>query len=334
MTFLWPSMLAGLIVMPVIILLYLRLGQRRQQLSYNFGGLSTATSEAKRTAGIHRDFPAILFLAGLTILIISLARPQAVISLPRVEGTVILLIDVSGSMAAEDTEPNRLEAAKTIAREFIQKQPPTVEIGVVTFSNSGFSMQVPTHDQEAIFSTIDRLVPQSSTALGQGILASLNAIAVNAGEDPLGISTYTSEDGTLMELPEGDYSNSIILVLSDGENHEASDPLLAALAALERNVKIYSIGVGSPMGTTLEVDGFVVHTQLDEGTLRQVSEITGGTYYHATDETDLKKLYSELTPQLVVKPETMEVTSLFAGASLLVLLIGAALSMIWFRRVP
>lgn len=338
LSFIWPWMLSGLIFVPVLVLLYLWLVQRRNRLASSFGGINTANVSTGRPAGLRLHFPAALFFSGLTILIFSLARPQAVISLPRVEGTVILLFDVSGSMAAEDMEPNRLEAAKSVAREFIQTQPSTVRIGIVSFSNSGFSMQAPTHDQEAIYAAIERLTPQSSTALGQGILASLNAIAVNAGEDPIGINSQPAFDqpgnGLQMELPEGDFSNSVIILLSDGENHEASDPLLAAVSALERNVRIYSIGVGSIHGTSLEVDGFIVHTQLDEGTLRQVSDITGGAYYHAADEADLKAIYTNITPQLVIKPEAMEVTSIFAGASLLVLLLGAAYSMIWFRRVP
>jgi Ca-activated chloride channel homolog len=338
MSFLWPSMLAGLIFVPVIVLLYLWLVQRRNRLTSRFGGLSVGNVSSNPAGGLRRHFPAALFLSGLTILIISLARPQAVISLPRVEGTVILLFDVSGSMAAEDIEPNRLEAAQAVAYEIIQNQPSTVQIGIVSFSNSGFSMQLPTHDQDAIFAAIERLKPQSSTALGQGILASLNAIAVNAGEAPLGISSQPdisqTEGGSEIELPEGDFSNSIIVLLSDGENHESSDPLLAAGSALERNVRIYSIGVGSIEGTPLEVDGFIVHTQLDEATLRSVSEITGGAYYHASDEADLETIYNDLTPQLVIKPESMEVTSVFAGASLLVLLVGSAFSMLWFRRAP
>jgi Ca-activated chloride channel homolog len=338
MSFLWPSMLAGLVFVPLLFFLYLMLGGRRRRLVSSFGSLDQTGTSTGRPAGLSRHFPALLFFSGLTILIISMARPQAVISLPRVEGTVILLFDVSGSMAAEDIEPNRLEAAKAIASEFIQNQPSTVQIGVVSFSNSGFSIQTPTHDQQAIFAAIDRLKPQSSTSLGQGILASLNAIAINAGAEPLGISPHSAleepDDETQIELPEGDFSNSLILLLSDGENHEATDPAFAALAALERNVRIYSVGVGSLQGTALEVDGFIVHTQLDEGTLRQVSELTGGAYYHAADEAELKAIYSDLSPQLVVKSESMEVTSVFAGASLLVFLSGMAFSMIWFRRAP
>jgi Ca-activated chloride channel homolog len=338
LTFIWPSMLISLFLVPLLVLLYLWLQQRRQRMAASFGRLDMGTLTKGRKSGFRSHLPAALFLSGLTILIISLARPQAVISLPRVEGTVILLFDVSGSMAAEDVEPTRLEAAKDVAREFIQNQPLTVQIGVVSFSNSGFTVQSPTHEHEAILAAVDRLQPQSSTALGQGILASLNAIAVNAGEQALGVSSQPNlaqaEDGSQIEIPEGHFPNSTIVLLSDGENNEASDPLLAAIQALERSVRIYTVGVGTREGTGLEVEGFIVHTRLEEAALRQISEITGGAYYHAANETDLRTVYNDLTPQLVVKPEAIEVTSILAGASILVLLCGAAFSLLWFSRLP
>jgi Ca-activated chloride channel homolog len=337
LTFIWPSMLIILFTVPLLVLLYLWLQQRRQRLAASFSRLDMDSPVKGRKSGFRSHLPAALFLSGLTILIVSLARPQAVISLPRVEGTVILLFDVSGSMAAEDVEPTRLEAAKHVAREFIQNQPPTVRIGVVSFSNSGFTVQSPTYEHEAILAAVDRLQPQSSTALGQGILASLNAIAVNAGEEALGVSSQPnlaqSEDGSQIEIPEGDFPNSTIVLLSDGENNEASDPLLAAMHALERSVRIYTVGVGTREGTGLEVEGFIVHTRLEEAALRQISDITGGAYY-AANEADLRTVYNDLTPQLVVKPESIEVTSILAGASILILLCGAAFSLLWFSRLP
>ena len=129
---------------------------------------------------MRRHIPPALFLAGLTILIVALARPQTVVSLPRVEGTVILAFDVSGSMAADDMKPTRMEAAKAAARDFVQRQPPSVQIGVVAFSDNGFSVQVPTNDQDAILAAINRLTPQRGTSLANGIRASLNAIAVGS----------------------------------------------------------------------------------------------------------------------------------------------------------
>ena len=146
-------------------------------MAASYGSLGLVQEAAGRQLGARRHIPPALFLAGLTILMVALARPQTVVSLPRVEGTVILAFDVSGSMAAEDLKPTRMEAAKAAARDFVQRQPRSVQIGVVAFSDSGFAVQAPTNDQEAILAAINRLTPQRGTSLGQGILASLNTIA-------------------------------------------------------------------------------------------------------------------------------------------------------------
>jgi Ca-activated chloride channel family protein len=130
------------------------------------------------------------------------------------------------------------------------------------------------------------------------------------------------------------YAPAVIVLLTDGENNEDPDPLAAAQAAADRGVRIHTVGIGSAAGTTLNIDGFVVHTQLNETLLQQISELTGGTYYNAENEEDLQAIYENLDLQLVIKPEKMEVTSIFAGASILVLLTGGAFSLLWFSRLP
>jgi Ca-activated chloride channel family protein len=276
-----------------------------------------------------------LFLAGLAILTLSLARPQAVVSLPRVEGTVILAFDVSGSMAATDFKPTRMEAAKAAAQDFIQHQPPGVVIGVVAFSDSGFAVQPPTNDRDALLASIKRLAPQHGTSVARGIEGSLNTIAANNQEGPL---TYSNISPTLeptpTPLPKGTYSSAAIVLLSDGENNEAPDPLAAAQVAADRGVRIYTVGVGSAAGTNVHVNGFTVHTALDEATLKQIAQITGGSYYNAQNSQDLLKIYDNLSSSLIIKPEKTEITSLFAGASILILLIGGVLSLTWFSRLP
>ena len=290
---------------------------------------------AGRRLGLRRHIPPALFLAGLTILLIALARPQTVVSLPRVEGTVILAFDVSGSMAADDLKPTRMEAAKAAARDFVQRQPPSVQIGVVAFSDSGFAVQAPTNDQEAILAAINRLTPQRGTSLGQGILASLNTIAARRGASPAPLQQPDADARTTpTPVPEGTYTSAVIVLLTDGENNEAPDPLAAAQAAADRGVRIYTVGIGSAAGTTLHVNGFTVHTQLDEAMLQQIAQLTDGAYYNAENEEDLRTIYENLDPQLVIKPEKMEVTALFAGAGILVLLIGGTCSLLWFSRLP
>jgi Ca-activated chloride channel family protein len=276
-----------------------------------------------------------LFLAGLVILMISAARPQMAVSLPHRVGTVILAFDVSGSMAADDVQPTRIEAAKTAAREFVDRPPQGVNVGVVAFSDSGFSVQVPTDDQDAVLGAINRLTPQLGTSLANGIYASLNVIEVGEGKEPLSYSNLTPVPTvTPTAVPEGYHAAAVIVLLTDGENNEDPSPLAAAQAAADRGVRIYTVGLGSPSGTTLQINGFSVHTQLDEDLLKQIAQSTGGAYYGAEDQADLKAVYQDLASRLVVKAEETEVTSLFAAAGALLLLIAGIVSLAWYGRVP
>jgi Ca-activated chloride channel family protein len=338
MTFLWPAMLWFLLGIPLVIAFYVRTLQRRRQLAVrfsNFGLAQQAAGGSGRKAGVRRHIPAILFLIGLIILLVATARPQMIVSLPKMEGIVILAFDASGSMAAEDISPNRMEAAKEVAHEFVERQPPSVQIGVVAFSDSGFSVQPPTSDEESIFAALDRLEPQRSTSLGTGILISLDAIDKITGQAPEESGDFPPELlPTLTPVPPGTYSPAVIVLITDGENTVNSDPLLAAEEAALRGVRVHTIGIGSPTGTTLEVEGFNVHTQLDEAMLRQISEMTGGDYYNAATEEDLRAIYEKIEPQFIVSREKTEITSILAGISILILLTGGLLSLFWFGRVP
>lgn len=332
MSFDWPSMLLLLFTIPLFIWLYVKLQRRR--LAADDGEIGWIKSAVGGQTGVRRNIPPVLFLLGIATLIVSLARPHAVVNLPRVEGTLILAFDVSGSMGADDLKPTRLEAAKAAARDFVQRQPSSVKIGVVTFSESGFSVQAPTDDQESIIASIDRLTLQRGTSLAHGIIASLNAIAISLGEDPPLINDPSSTpESMLTPLPNGEYASASIVLLTDGENNAPPDPLMVAQSAADRGVRIHTIGVGSVAGTTLHINGFTVHTQLDEATLEQISQLTGGEYFNAENEEELQQIYANINPQLVVKPEKMEVTSVFAGASILIMLVGAILSFLWFSRL-
>ena len=337
MSFIWPTMILLLLLIPLFGVLYIMFQQRRRRLAASYGGPGLLGGTMERGPGIRRHIPPALFLVGLSILIIALARPQTVISLPSVEGTVILVFDVSGSMAADDLKPTRMEAAKAAAQDFVERQPASVQIGVVAFSDGGLAVQAPTNDQEAILASINRLEPQHGTSLGQGILAALNTIAADAGQIPDLESNLTPAPtaiATPTPVPEGTNMSAVIVLLTDGENTEAPDPLAVAQAAVERGVRIHTVGIGSAAGTTLDVNGFTVHTQLNEALLQQISQLTGGVYYSAENEQDLHSVYENLVPRLVIKPEKMEVTSIFAGASILVLLMGGTFSLLWFSRLP
>jgi Ca-activated chloride channel family protein len=328
-------MFIGLLLIPAMVVAYVGMQRRRQLMSARFGNAGLVQGAAGRGLGVRRHIPPALFLIALTILITALARPQTMVSLPRLEGTIILAFDVSGSMAADDLEPTRMEAAKTAAREFVKRQPPSVQVGVVSFSDGGFMTQPPTNDQDAVFAAITRLTVQRGTSLSRGIESSLNVIA--AGTNPeltLSISRDDSPTPTPTLVPKGTYIPAAIVLLTDGENTQLPDPLAAAQVAADRGVRIYTVGVGSAEGAILNLEGFTVRSRLDEATLQQISEMTGGTYHNAQDEEDLQAIYNNLNPQLVIKPQTTEVTSLFAGAGILVLMLGGLLSLLWLGRMP
>lgn len=331
MSFIWPLMLILLLLVPLCIGLYVRLQQQRRRILAQYGSFGFARASAGRPLGRRRHVPPALFLVGLTILLVALARPQTEVSLPRVEGTVILAFDVSGSMAADDLKPTRMEAAKAAARDFVDRQPHGVKIGIVAFSDSGISVQTPTNDQDTVLAAINRLTPQRGTSLGQGILASLDAIAVSNGE---GQRLYSNLTPSPTPVPKGTFTSAVMILLTDGENNENPDPLAAAQAAADRGVRIYTVGIGSSAGTTLHVNGFTVRTRLDADLLQQIAQTTEGSYYSADNQDDLRAIYENINPQLVIKPEETEVTSLFAGAGIVLLLIGGVFSMLWFGRLP
>lgn len=338
MSFLWPTLLFSLLAIPLLALLYLRMQNQRKQLAVRYGSLGLVQQTSGRAASSRRHLPAILFLIGLAVLFFSLARPQMVASLPKVEGIVILAFDVSGSMTAADFEPTRMEAAKAVGRDFVQRQPETVKIGIVSFSDNGFSVQLPTNDKEAILASIDRLRPERGTSLANGIIISLNTIANVTGQPPiLGMDVPQPDASSPAPTPAPVSSaddSAVIVLLTDGENNMDPDPLEAAQFAADRGVRIHTIGVGSSAGVQLEVNGFSVFTQLDEATLRQIAKITDGNYYNAQTEEDLQTIYENIDPQLVIVEEKTEVTAIFAGASILILLVAGMLSLLWFSHVP
>lgn len=329
MSFIWPLMLLSLLLVPLLVGLYFRLLHRRQRATADLGPLGMVQSSSGSKIGNHRHVPPTFFLLGLTLLLFGLARPEMIVSLPRVEGTAILAFDISNSMAADDLEPTRIEAAKAAARAFVENQPPTILIGVVAFSNGGLVVQTPTDDQAAVLATIDRLSPQGGTSLGQGIFTSLNAIAGEA----ITIDETSLEDGA-QSIQIEDYSSAVVVLLTDGENTEPPDPLEIAQVAAEAGVRIYPVGIGSLEGTVVEVDGFSILTQLDEMTLQQIASLTNGVYHHAEDEESLQEIYQNIDLQLTINEEKMEITSIVAGISMLLLLTGGLLSLFWFGRVP
>ncbi len=339
MSFIWPAALAVLLLVPVGLLVDRALARRRRA-GLSAAGLAPVAARGPASAAtrLRRRIPEGVLLAGLVLAIVALARPQGVVSLPRQEGIVILAFDVSGSMAATDLQPTRMEAARAAARAFVQRQPPGVIVGVVAFSDGGISVQAPTRDQAAVLAAIDRLQPQRGTSLGQGVLASLHTIDLALNPPPTDYysnrSPAPSPTPAPTPVPAGTHAPAVIVLLTDGENNEAPDPLVTAQAAADRGVRIDTVGIGSAAGTDLVLDGFTVHTQLNQDLLDQVAAVSGGASFHAADTQDLQAVYDTLDTKLVAAPEAIELTGLVAGASVLLLVIGGLLSLRWLGRLP
>ena len=334
MTFIWPIMLLSLLLVPLLIWYYRRQVRLRDRGTAVLGPLGLVQSGDGTAVGRRRHIPPILFLIGLTLLLFALSRPELPVSLPRIEGTVILAFDVSSSMLADDLAPSRIEAAKEAAREFVANQPSTIRVGVVAFSNGGLIVQPPTEVQADVLATIDRLSPQGGTSLGQGIFTSLNAIAGEA----IVLDENALEPANLADsvaaLQIDEFSSAVIVLLSDGENTEFPEPLEIAQIAAEAGVRIYTVGIGSPEGAMIEVDGFSIVTQLNEPALQEIASLTNGTYYFAENEEELRDIYRNIDLQLTIRGEQMEITAILAGISLMFMLVSGALSMLWFGRVP
>jgi Ca-activated chloride channel family protein len=325
-------MLWSLVVVPVLIVMYIFAQRRRQRYALRYASLSLVKEALGRGPGIRRHIPPTVFLFSLTVMLVALARPYTQVVVPAEQGTVILAMDVSGSMRADDLKPDRMEAAKAAARSFVEKEPPGVRIGVVSFTDNAFLIQPPTSDREATIAAINRLSPQRGTAIGRGLLTSLDAIFEDANAE--GAQPNSDPTPTPTPVPKGTYEPAVIVLLTDGESNQGPRPLDVVEQISARGVRVYTVGIGSVAGTILRVGGRAIRTRLDEETLKQVALATDGTYYNAANENDLRAIYESLSSRLVLTKQQTEVTAIFTGLAVALSLIGGLFSLLWFNRLP
>ncbi len=331
MDFTWPLMLVLLAFIPVLTLVYIWAQRRRQRNALRYANLSLVKEALGRGPGFRRHVPPILFLGGLAFMIVALARPVAIITVPSSEGTVILTIDTSGSMNADDIKPSRVEAAKAAARSFVERQPAGVKIGVVSFSDAVSVIQAPTADRQPVLDAIDRLEAGGGTAIGAALKASVDTLLNRPPQldDPLGPTPPPAP-----AVAKGSFGSGMIVLLTDGENTWGPPPMDAAKEAANLGVRVYTVGLGSAQGSILHVNGQSLRAGLDEETLKQIADVTGAKYFNAGTEQDLRSIYENLSTRLVLKTERTEITAAFTGLAALLSLAGAILSMLWFNRIP
>jgi Ca-activated chloride channel homolog len=328
MYFQWPVLLVGVLIVPLLWLFFQSQRRRSARMMAADAQMNLRPGRSPGRGAAGRSAAWAFLLVGLACLGIAMARPQAVVSVPRVESTVMLTFDVSGSMAADDLKPNRMQAAKEAARAFVEAQPDGVRFGVVAFSDSGFAVQPPTYARDEVLAAIDRLAPRRGTSLANGIFVALDTIEAERLPERVMYSALTPmPTAPATPFPAGTYSSAAIILLSDGENTERPEPLEAAQAAADRGVRIYTIGLGSPEGANLTVEGITVRTRLDEVALRTLAEVSGGEYFAAPSETELKTILDGLQPELILRDEPTELTAPLGGIGGLFLVVGAVISM-------
>lgn len=335
MTFAWPVMLWLLVLVPALAALSVRSSIRRRKSPLRSAGLLQLRDAAGHGPGFRRHIPRVLFLLGVTVLVLALARPSATVVLPAHRGTVILSIDISGSMRAKDIAPTRMQAVKDAAIGFVKAQSKGVQIGVVAFSGMANIVQAPTADKEKVVAAIERLRPQMFTAIGSGLLTALEAIfpkqsaeGADSRDSPL-----APQDPEPPPAAPGSYSSAAIILLSDGQSNQGPGPLEAADQAANRGVRVFTIGVGTKEGVDLSFGGFTFHAILDEPTLQRIALVTKGRYFKASSAEELRTIYTSLGARAVLEPENAELTALFVGAALLLFVLMGALSTRWFNRL-
>jgi Ca-activated chloride channel family protein len=346
MTFIWPTALLLLVVVAGLAVLYVLAQRRRNRYALRYANLSLVREAIGKGPGWRRHVPPALFIFALAFMAIAVARPQAVVAVPSQEGTVILAIDVSGSMLAEDMRPNRMEAAKAAARLFVEKQSESVKIGVVSFSGDASIVQSPTTDKTLVIAAINRLRAQRATAIGRAILISLDAINESMGSEedlPSSILQQQGQPGTpatprpsatVPSYLQGQHSSASIVLMSDGQNNQFPPPLDVVDQAVSRGVRVYTIGLGSAGGAVVRLQGRAVRTALDEATLKKIAEVTEAEYFNANTEADLRAVYENLTTQLVIRNEKTELTAYATLAAAILAVFAGAFSLLWFNRLP
>jgi Ca-activated chloride channel family protein len=323
MSFRYPFMIAVAVAAALALVLAYRALHQSRTRTLAAAGLAPAASGR---ANLRRHLPPILFLAGLTLLLLAGGRPQATVQIPHESGTVILAFDVSNSMAAKDITPSRLAAAQAAATAFAQAQPATVDIGVVAFDQGALTTTLPTKNHADAIAAIKRLHLAGGTSIGQAILASLTTI--------VGQTVSLPDPSSTAPPPAlGYWGSATIVLLSDGEDTGGPDAVDAAGLAANAGVHIETVGFGTVDGTTIEVDGFQVATALNEDLLTAIAQTTAGTYHRADDAKTLDDVSKSLDLRITTKPEFVELTGAAVGAALLLLTIGGLLMINWYGRI-
>jgi Ca-activated chloride channel family protein len=346
MTFLWPEMLWLLLFVPIVAIVYLLLLRKKKKAALRYASLSLVRDAMGPGQRFRRHVPPLLFFAALTLMLIAIARPAAVVTLPTAHETVILSMDVSGSMRATDVKPSRIVAAQEAARAFVAEQPKSTRIGVVSFAATASVVQSPTHTREDILAAIDRFQLQRGTAVGSGILIALKMIFPDVEFDlrsynprpqvtkAVALDPSRQPDKAAPKpVPPGSFESAAIILLTDGQTTTGPDPIESARIAADRGIRVYTVGIGTQGGETIGAEGWSMRVRLDEETLKTIANLTRAEYFYAGNAADLQKIYKSLNTKLFFEQKESEITALFVAGAAALALLSALLSVLWFSRI-
>ena len=327
--------------MPLLVVLYVVLVTRRRKTTLRYANLGLVKEALGRRSAWRRHVPPAILLLALSALLFATSRPAALITLPSAQETIVLAIDVSGSMRAADVQPNRLVAAQEAAKSFVAELPRNVKVAVVSFAGTAAVVQAPTLSRDDVNAAIDRFQLQRGTAIGSGIVISLATLFPDAGIDlsqitgaremPPGPNDKPKQPFT--PVPPGSYNAAAIILLTDGQRTTGPDSLEAAKMAADRGVRVYTVGIGTKEGETIGFEGWSMRVRLDEETLKGIASLTRADYFYAGTAADLKKVYQGLSTRLVVERKETEITALLAALGAVLVVVAASLSIWWFGRV-
>ncbi|MBI5275446.1 MAG: VWA domain-containing protein [Burkholderiales bacterium] len=345
MHFLWPQNLWLLLALPMLVVFYAWLLRRKRKMAVRYASLSMVKEAMGTGQQVRRHIPPALFLLAMAAMLVAASRPVAVVTLPSNQQTIILAMDVSGSMRATDVQPNRLVAAQNAAKAFITELPRHVKVGIVAFAGSAQVAQLPTVNREDLITAIDRFQLQRATATGNAIVISLATLFPDDGIDlqsmqggsmrnrGFAIDTEKKEKKVREPVPPGSFTSAAIIMLTDGQRTTGVDPLDAAKLAAERGVRVYTVGIGTVDGETIGFEGWSMRVRLDEEALKAVAQKTAAEYFYAGTAQDLKKVYEALSSKLTVEKKETEVSALLAMVAAALMLVSAGLSLLWFNRI-
>ena len=333
----WPGLLWALLLVPVALAAYLFAQRRRSRYTVRFTNLDLLANVVSAKPRWRRHVPPAFYLLALAALLISLARPQALALVPKEQATIILVMDVSGSMNATDVEPTRLVSSQRAAKTFVEQLPEKFRVGIVSFASTAQTLTRPTTDRPAVDEAIESLHAEGATAMGDGIERALD-VKRPPGSPASGstVRPAPSPDG---QQGTGEDAPLVVLLLSDGANTQGrAQPMEAAADAKELGVPVFTIALGTDQGMVDVPDetGNLrrIPVPPDKLTLQRIAETTGARFFAAPSSRDLKDIYRELGSKIGFVKEKQEVTVVFAATGLLFLVAGAAMSLVWFSRFP